>query len=45
MYRFPNVFKITVTISELRGRVALSCFFICAMGMCAAAQESSSSIG
>jgi hypothetical protein len=44
MYRFPNVFKITVTISELWGRVALSCFFICAMGMCAAAQESSSSL-
>src|SRR4030095_13964385 len=43
MYRFPNVFKMTVTISELWGMV-LSCFFICAMGMCAAAQDSSSSL-
>jgi hypothetical protein len=43
MYRFPNLFKRSVTISELRGMV-VSCFFICAMGIWAAAQESSNSL-
>ena len=44
MYRFPNVFKITITISKLWWQVALLCFLIYAMGMCAAAQESSNSL-
>jgi hypothetical protein len=44
MYRFPNMLKITVAIGGLWGRATLSCFLICAMGMCVAAQEGPKSL-